>query len=55
MTSHTEEFIEDPITISRKEYNDLLDQLHWLQCLENAGVDNWSGWDYALEEYNSTK
>jgi len=23
-----------------------------LQALENAGVDNWSGYDYAMEELN---
>lgn len=26
-------------------------QLLWLGCLENAGVDNWSGYDYARELY----
>ncbi|WP_337056743.1 hypothetical protein [Pseudomonas sp. USHLN015] len=25
--------------------------LLWLQCLENAGVDNWSGIDHARDEY----
>ena len=29
------------------------DQLQWLYCLENAGVDNWSGIDYAKEEFNA--
>lgn len=24
--------------------------LIWLQCLDGAGVDNWSGYDYAHEE-----
>jgi hypothetical protein len=24
----------------------------WLSCLESAGVDNWSGYDYAREMYN---
>ncbi|MFZ4217036.1 hypothetical protein ACEV6Q_04120 [Enterobacter ludwigii] len=24
--------------------------LIWLQCLESAGMDNWSGYDYAHEE-----
>ena len=31
-----------------QEEKDLL----WLQCLEDAGVDNWSGIDYAKELYN---
>lgn len=26
--------------------------LLWLQCLEEAGVDNWSGIDYAKDLYN---
>lgn len=25
------------------------EQLLWLQCLESAGVDNWSGCDYAAD------
>jgi len=28
-------------------------QLLLLQCLRNAGVDNWDGWDFAIEEYNN--
>lgn len=23
------------------------ERLHWLECLESAGVDNWSGIDFA--------
>lgn len=25
----------------------------WLGCLESAGVDNWSGFDYAQEMFTS--
>lgn len=25
------------------------EELLWLQCLESAGVDNWSGCDYAAD------
>lgn len=28
---------------------DAEEQLLWLQCLESAGVDNWSGCDYAAD------
>lgn len=28
------------------------ESLHFLQCLEDAGVDNWSGFEYAQEEYH---
>ena len=43
---------EDMITISVKEYEELQDDSFLLNCLRNAGVDNWEGWDYALEEYH---
>jgi hypothetical protein len=32
---------EETITISKKEYNSLKDDAFFLQCLQNAGVDNW--------------
>lgn len=37
------------VTISKKEYDSLLADSHKLSCLEMAGVDNWSGYDYAME------
>lgn len=37
------------ITISKKEYESLLEDQKLLQCLQDAGVDNWSGYDYAIE------
>ena len=37
------------ITISKKEYEELLENQKLLQCLQDAGVDNWSGYDYAME------
>ena len=39
------------ITITKEEYDDLWDDKHFLQCLRNAGVDNWEGYDFAVEEY----
>lgn len=38
-------------TITIKEYEDLLDSRRLLLALENAGVDNWEGYSYAMEEY----
>jgi hypothetical protein len=35
------------ITISKKEYRQLLKDAELLTRLEGAGVDNWEGWDYA--------
>lgn len=40
---------EEMIQISKKEYESLLEDRDWLSCLEAAGVDNWSGYDYAIE------
>lgn len=45
--------MEETITITKEEYESLLDSQHLLTCLQNAGVDNWDGYGYALEEYNS--
>lgn len=35
------------VTIPRAEYERLLKSAEWLECLESAGVDNWSGFDEA--------
>jgi len=42
----------DEVTISRSEYDSLLEDSRWLQALENAGVDNWPGIDFARELFN---
>ena len=42
--------MEETITISKKEYEELLEDQKLLQCLQGAGVAyNWSGYDYAME------
>ena len=41
--------LEKTITITEKEYNQLIKGQEFLQSLEAAGVDNWEGYDYALE------
>jgi hypothetical protein len=43
---------KETVTISKKEYESLLEDRKWLQALENAGVDNWEGYDYARELMN---
>ncbi len=40
------------VTISEEEYKELLDNQRFLLALQNAGVDNWGGYDYALDEYH---
>ena len=42
---------EETITISKKEYEELLDSQVFLDCLEAAGVDNWQWYDEAVKEY----
>ncbi|WP_410746733.1 hypothetical protein, partial [Clostridium neonatale] len=44
---------EDSITISKEEYEQLLGKEKLLDCLEAAGVDNWGGWDDAMEMMNT--
>ncbi|WP_165904913.1 hypothetical protein [Dehalobacter sp. 14DCB1] len=39
---------EQLIFITVKEYNNLLKSKQILDTLEGAGVDNWSGYDYAM-------
>lgn len=43
---------EETVTISKKEYESLLEDRKWLQALEGAGVDNWEGYDFARELFN---
>lgn len=42
----------ETVTISKEEYDSLLEDQHMLQCLQGAGVDNWSGYDLAIEMMN---
>ncbi len=49
MSSSEARGAEDTVTVSRKEYDDMQDRLRWLDALEEAGVDNWGGIDFAHE------
>ena len=40
---------EDTVTISKKEYKGLLKDEQKLQALEGVGVDNWQGYDDAMD------
>jgi hypothetical protein len=40
---------DEMITITLKEYNRLKQQVFWLECLEDAGVDNWEGMEEAID------
>ena len=41
------------VTITEKEYNNLLGDSARISYLEGAGVDNWSGYEYAQEEWEN--
>lgn len=40
---------EETITISLKRYEELLVTEKFLRALEGAGVDNWEGYDFAID------
>ena len=39
------------ISISEEEYDSLLKDSILLNCLQMMGVDNWDGYDEAIEQY----
>ena len=39
----------ETIEITRAEYEQLKDDAKFLAALRAAGVDNWNGYDYAME------
>jgi hypothetical protein len=40
---------EGMIVMTKAEYDNMMDRLDWLECLEAAGVDNWEGIDCAID------
>lgn len=40
---------DDVVTIGAEELHDLRQEAKMLRALEAAGVDNWSGYDHAME------
>ena len=40
---------EETVTISKKEYDELIEDMRFLNALRAAGVDNWDGYDFALD------
>jgi hypothetical protein len=43
---------EEMMKISKTVFDNLRDNSLMLHCLLNGGVDNWDGWDWAIEEYH---
>ena len=46
---------KEMITISKVQYEYLLERDNWLNCLECAGVDNWEGYCYAIDIRDGVK
>ena len=44
--------MEETVTITLKECNELVQKRNWLYCLKNAGVDNWEGYGIASDIYD---
>lgn len=44
---------EEMITILKAEYDRLVDVDKFMDALDYAGVDNWEGYDMAVEFYNN--
>lgn len=42
---------EKHVTITSSEYEELKARALMLSCLEEAGVDSWRGYDYAMQEF----
>lgn len=45
----------ETVTISKKEYEELQDNSLFLNCLRNAGVDNWDWYSEVVQEYQQIK
>ena len=43
---------EELVTITKKEYDELKADSRMLSSLQGCGVDNWDGYDYAVEMFN---
>ncbi len=41
--------MDETITISKEEYEELLEDAKFMRALEAAGVDNWEGYEYAQD------
>jgi hypothetical protein len=46
---------KETATISKEEYESLLEDSDMLLALQGAGVDNWGGYDEAMQLFNEMK
>lgn len=42
---------EKVYTLSEREWEEYCSLQNWQQALRQAGVDNWEGYDFAMEAY----
>jgi len=52
VASKSEPAAEETVTLSKSEHIELLNDQSKLDALESAGVDNWEGYDDAMEFFN---
>jgi hypothetical protein len=45
--------VNDLVQIPKNEYDELLEDSKFLAALRSAGVDNWDGYDFAIEIFES--
>lgn len=45
----------ETVAIPKAEYEKLLEDQFWLECLESAGVDNWEGYDEAIQLFKENE
>lgn len=43
---------QETVTITKSEYDSMMQDVKWMRCYEAAGVDNWEGIDHAIDIYN---
>jgi len=47
-----EKMSNETVTILKSEYDQLVEDSELLNCLTACGVDNWDGWDSAIDMMN---
>jgi hypothetical protein len=54
MTIYVQHIDENSVTITKTEYNKLIESKNKLDALVAFGVDNWQGYSDAMEYYGKT-
>ena len=43
------------VVLTKEEYDELIEDRDFLNALRAAGVDNWEGYDFALDSLEASK